>query len=151
MNNDQLSSAVWFSLGLAVCLLSVQYRLGVPAKPSAGFMPFLAGAGMCLCSLAGFVHATLRRKRGEGWRAMFAGLIWQRAFLVFGSLVAYGLLLKTLGFLLCTTLFIAFQLKAFSPYRWPAVIGGAVLTAVVSYVVFEIWLKGQLPQGFWGI
>ena len=151
MNNDQLSSAVWFFLGLAICLMSVQYRLGIPAKPSAGFMPFLAGIGICLCSVVGFIHSTLKLKRGEGWVKIFAGLAWQKAFLVFGSLVGYALLLKTLGFLLCTILFIGFQLKAFSEYRWPGVIGGAFLTAIVSYVIFEIWLKGQLPRGLWGI
>jgi hypothetical protein len=71
--------------------------------------------------------------------------------MVVAALVAYVFLLKHLGFLLSTMLFIGFLLRAIAPQRWPVVIGMAILTALVCYGIFEWWLKAQLPKGFLGI
>lgn len=151
MNNDRLSSAVWFFLGLAVCLGSFQYKLGTPASPGTGFMPFLTGVAICFFSGIGFVHATLRQRAGEGWTRLLEGVRWKNALVILISLLAYALLLVPLGFFLCTTLFIAFLLRAIVPQRWPVVISCALLTATASYLIFEVWLKAQLPRGPWGV
>ncbi len=151
MNNDQLSSAVWFFLGLAVCLGSLQYKMGTPASPATGFMPFLTGAAICFFSGVGFIHATLRRRQGEGWTRLLGGVKWKNAMVILISLLAYALLMVPLGFLLCTTLFIAFLLRAIVPQRWSVIILCSFLTAAASYLIFEVWLKAQLPKGPFGI
>jgi len=151
LNNDQLSSAVWFGLGLAVCLGSLQYKLGTPAAPGTGFMPFLAGAAICFFSGIGLIHSTLRRRQGEGWAPMLRGVIWKNAMIILISLLAYALLLVPLGFVITTTLFIAFLLRAIVPQRWSVVIACSILTALGSYLIFEVWLKAQLPKGPLGI
>ena len=151
MNNDQLSSGVWFMLGLAVCLGSLQYKLGTPASPGTGFMPFLTGVAICFFSGIGLIHAILRRKQGEGWTPLVQGLRWKNAMVILISLLAYALLMVPLGFFICTTLFIAFLLRAIVPQRWSVVIGCALLTAAASYLIFEVWLKAQLPKGPLGI
>ena len=66
------------------------------------------------------------------------------------ALFAYVLLMKPLGFLLCTALFIGFLLRTVKPQRWSVVIAGASLTALGAFGVFKLWLKTQLPQGPWG-
>lgn len=147
MNNDQVSSSVWFVLGLAVCLGSLQYRLGSPASPGTGFMPFLTGAAMCLFSGIGLIQATLRRRRGEGWLPLLRGVAWQNALIILISLLAYALLLKILGFVPTTAVFIAFLLRVISPQRWSVVFVSSILTALASYLIFELWLKAQLPKG----
>ena len=151
MNNDQLSGAVWFGLGLAVCLGSLQYKLGTPAAPGTGFMPFLTGLAICFFSGIGLVHATLRKKQGEGWAPVLRGVIWKNAMIILVSLLAYALLLFPLGFVITTTLFIAFLLRAIVPQRWSVVIACSILTAAASYLIFEVWLKAQLPKGPLGI
>ncbi len=151
MNSDQLSSTVWFILGLAVCLGSLQYKLGTPASPGTGFMPFLAGAAICFFSGIGLIHSTLRRRQGEGWTSVLRGVFWKNALIILISLLAYALLLVPLGFVITTTLFIAFLLRAIVPQRWPVVIACSILTAAISYLIFEIWLKAQLPKGPLGI
>jgi putative tricarboxylic transport membrane protein len=148
MNNDQLSGALWFLIGLAICLGSLQYKLGALSSPASGFMPFLAGLAVCIFAGIGFIHATMKKMQGEKWSCLLAGLTWHNAFIILASLFAYSLLLVPLGFLLCTALFIGFLLRAIVPQRWPVVIGGAFITAVVSYLIFEVWLKAQLPKGF---
>lgn len=151
MNNDQVSSSLWFFGGVAVCLGSIQYNLGTPASPDSGFMPFLTGVTLCFLSGVGFILATIRKGQGEGWSSVLQGFRWKNAVVILISLLAYALLLVPLGFFICTTLFIAFLLRAIVPQRWPAVIGGALVTATVSYLIFEVWLKAQLPKGPFGI
>jgi putative tricarboxylic transport membrane protein len=151
LNNDQLSGAVWFGLGLAVCLGSLQYKLGTPAAPGTGFMPFLTGLAICFFSGIGLIHATLRKRRGEGWSPVLQGVFWKNAMIILVSLLAYALLLFPLGFVITTTLFIAFLLRAIVPQRWSVVIVCSILTAAASYLIFEVWLKAQLPKGPLGI
>jgi putative tricarboxylic transport membrane protein len=151
LNNDQLSGAVWFGLGLAVCLGSLQYKLGTPAAPGTGFMPFLTGSAICFFSGIGLIHATLRKKQGEGWTPVLLGVTWKNAMIILVSLLAYALLLFPLGFVITTTLFIAFLLRAIVPQRWSVVIACSILTAAASYLIFEVWLKAQLPKGPLGI
>ena len=151
MNNDQLSSTVWFILGLAVCLGCLQYKLGTPASPGTGFMPFLAGGAICFFSGIGLIHSTLRRRQGEGWTPVLQGVFWKNALIILISLLAYALLLVPLGFAITTTLFIAFLLRAIVPQRWSVVIACSILTAAASYLIFEVWLQAQLPKGPLGI
>ena len=151
MNNDQLSGAVWFGLGLAVCLGSLQYKLGTPAAPGTGFMPFLTGLAICFFSGIGLIQATLRKRRGEGWSPVLQGVFWKNAMIILVSLLVYALLLVPLGFVFTTTLFIAFLLRAIVPQRWSVVIACSILTAAASYLIFEVWLKAQLPKGLLGI
>lgn len=151
MNNDQLSSTVWFFLGLAICLGSFQYKMGTPASPATGFMPFLTGAAISFFSGAGFIHATLRRRKGEGWARILEGVQWKKAMIIFFSLLAYALLVVSLGFFLCTTLFMAFLLRAITPQRWSVVVLCSLLTAAASYLIFQVWLQAQLPKGPLGV
>jgi len=151
LNNDQVSSAVWFGLGLAVCLGSIHYKLGTPASPGTGFMPFLTGVAICFFSGVGLFHASFRKRQGEGWVPLIRGVRWRNALIILISLQVFALLLVPLGFFLCTILFIAFLLRAIVPQRWIVVIGCALLTATASYLIFEVWLKAQLPKGPLGI
>jgi hypothetical protein len=78
------------------------------------------------------------------------GLAWKKFLLVLGALFAFALLLKPLGFSLCTAVFIGFLLRTVQPQRWFIVGAGGVLTALGTYGIFEIWLQAQLPKGPWG-
>jgi len=151
VNHDQLSGGLFFLLGCAISLYSLQYRLGTLAAPESGLMPFLSGAAIALLAALGFLLGTLRRLRGEGWRPLFRGVAWRRGLLTLGALLGYLLLQTRLGFTLTTVLFIGFLLRAIFPQRWSVVIVTAVLTAAIAYLVFEVWLQAQLPMGPFGI
>ncbi|MCX5839832.1 MAG: tripartite tricarboxylate transporter TctB family protein [Deltaproteobacteria bacterium] len=150
MNNDQVSSVIWFFIGLTICVASFQYKLGTFSSPSSGFMPLLSGLAICLFSLVGLIDATIRKKRGEGWTSFLKAVRWEKALIVLISLFAYGLLLKPLGFFLCTLLLMGFLFRVVVPQRWSVVTGGSFLITVAAYIVFEVLLKSELPKGFWG-
>ena len=151
MNHDQVSSGVLLVIGAATCLGALSYDLGGLSSPGAGFMPFLSGLAMILFSGIGFIHGSIRRKKGERWILLLQGLQWKKAALILLALTAYALLLEPLGFLTCTVFFIAFLLRAIVPQRWPVVIMGGLAAALASYLIFEIWLQAQLPKGPWGV
>lgn len=113
-------------------------------------MPFLSGLAIGFFSLVGFIHATIRKNRGEVWTSLLKAVRWEKALIILISLFAYGLLLGPIGFFLCTLLFIGFLLRVIVPQRWLLVTGGSLLITVASYIVFEVFLKAQLPKGFLG-
>ena len=150
VNNDQVSAAVWLILGLIIAFASIQYGLGTPDSPGTGFMPFLAGLAIALFSVFGLVHGTLKRRQGVRWKPTLLGSNWKKSLVVLAALLGYILLLKPLGFSLCTALFIGFLLRAVQPQRWPVVMAGAIGTALGAFGIFDLWLKAQLPKGPWG-
>ncbi len=147
LNNDQASTAVWFAGGVLIALGSLQYGVGSLASPGSGFITFVAALSMCFFSLVGMIAATRSR---EGWRPVMKSSRWKKTFLVMGMLAAYAFFLPSLGFLLCTAIFVGVMLRAVEPQPWMVVIAGAVLAALGSYGVFEVWLQAQLPRGFLG-
>jgi putative tricarboxylic transport membrane protein len=150
MNRDQVSSGLFFLLGLFICLHSPTYKLGSLAAPKSGLMPFLCGILMCIIAVTGFVNATLRGHREERRSPLFKGRPWHKSLLTLGALLGFLVLMKPLGFAVVTLLFIGFLLRVIYPQRWSIVVVVTLLTTVFSYVVFEVLLKAQLPKGLWG-
>jgi hypothetical protein len=150
LNNDQVSSGIWFFIGVTICLASLQYRIGTLSSPGSGFMPLLSGLAIAFLSIVGFIHATIRKNRDETWTGILRAVHWEKALIVVISLFAYGFLMGTIGFFSSTFLFIGFLLRIIVPHRWSWVIGGSLLISVSSYIVFEILLRAQMPKGFLG-
>jgi hypothetical protein len=150
MNKDQASSGFFFFIGLAIALGAVRYKLGTFSAPDSGLMPFLVGLAISFLAVIGFIHATLERRQGTGWVSPLKQVGWERVLIVLAALAGYILLVKTLGFLICTALFIGFLLRAVVPQRWSTVLAVALITALVSYGIFQVWLKAQLPGGILG-
>ncbi len=150
VNNDQASATIWLILGLIIALVSTKYGLGAPESPGTGFMPFLAGLAIFFFAAIGFIHGLVKRKESAPWKPVFKGVDWKKSSTVLAAMLAYVVLLKPLGFTLCTALFIAFLMRAVRPQKWPVVAAGAVGTALGAYGIFELWLKAQLPRGIFG-
>ncbi len=151
LNNDQITAAVWLAIGAIITIASYRYGLGMLNSPGTGFMPFLSGIAISLFSCIGLVNATLKQRKGIRWNSIIKGFMWKKTLIVLVALFTYTLLLNTLGFFLCTALFIGFLLRAVQPQRWIVVFMGSILTALGAYVIFEVWLQAQLPKGPWGV
>ena len=147
LNNDQVSSAIWFGIGLLIIIFSIPYGLGELRSPTTGFMPFLTGLAICTLAAIGFVGGTLERIGGKKWKSLLKNVKWGKPLIAVIALFAYALLLNTLGFLLGTALLVGFLLRAVEPQKWLVVILGAILTSVSAYLIFQVWLETQLPPG----
>ncbi len=87
----------------------------------------------------------------EGLQPLFAnrtGALKAAAIIV--ALLIYALTMEHLGFILSTTLFIAFLLWLVERQRWYVIVFGAVLSAMAAYLVFKVWLETALPIGLLG-
>jgi putative tricarboxylic transport membrane protein len=148
-NNDQRSSLFWVAVGLAIAFYSRKYGLGHLSSPGPGFLPFLTGLAITGLALVVFSQQFFKPGR-EKIRDLWQKKNWPTVLMVLGILVLYTLLFNFLGFILDTFLLIAFLLRVIEPMSWIKVLGGATGAAGGSYVIFELWLKAQLPKGFLG-
>jgi len=148
-NNDQRSSLIWCAIGLAIVLYSRKYGLGTLSSPGPGFVPFLAGLAMGGLSLVVFFQQRGESKK-ENLKDLWAKRDWPTMLKVMGALVLYAVFLKSLGFLAVTFFLIVYLFRIIEPMAWKRVLIGAILTALGSYVVFEVWLEAQLPAGIFG-
>ncbi|MEW6185819.1 MAG: tripartite tricarboxylate transporter TctB family protein [Thermodesulfobacteriota bacterium] len=148
-NNDQRSSIFWFAVGLAIIFFSRKYGLGTLSVPGPGFLPFLAGVAITGLAILVFFQQYAGNVRGT-FSALWAKTHWPKVLMVMGALVLYTLLFRIFGFLLDTFLLIAFLLRVMEPTPWVKCLIGALLFSGASYLIFELWLKAQLPTGFLG-
>ncbi len=143
---DYSSGMFFFLLGLAVCYFSWKIGLGSPAKPGPGFMPFLAGLLLAALSFVLVIQVLLSRT-APTWETK---ILWKNILAVLAAMVAYGLLLDKIGFVLITFAFVVILMKVIEPQSWlRAVLGGAI-SSLASYLLFETLLKSQLPRSFLG-
>ena len=144
-----MSGLFWVLLGVAICIDSVQLKLGGLHKPGPGFMPFMAGSFLILLGLIltgstiskGFEKGETRAK--EAW----AIVNWKSVLLTLSGLFAYALLLEPIGFYPTAFLFLLFLFKLTEPRRWLMPAGLAGISVILSYLIFSLWLKVQFPVG----
>ena len=96
------------------------------------------------------VLSSLRRQDGGNERVPDA-IRWGKIALILLSLVVYGLVLRTAGFVLSTFLLVVFFLRILERKRWHVALLWGVGMAAGTYAVFELWLQARSARGPLGI
>jgi len=148
-NYDRISSLVWLIFALYISIESLQLPLGSWRDPGPGFLPLGSGIVLGILSCTCYLRAQ-RRDSKENQKHWYSGGRWKNLILVLAVLLAYTAFLEVLGFLLATFLLLLFLFRGIEPQRWVVSIGGSALTSFITYALFELWLKTQLPKGFIG-
>lgn len=146
---DIWGGLIWSFLGIALCLGSVELKLGNFHNPGAGFMPFWAGAFLGLLGLVLIFQAAVKRserqeREGEKFWVKGKG---RNFFITLLAMFGYVLFFKSLGFLLATFLFLLLLFKLTETRRWVFPIAFSAVVGVLGYLLFCVWLKGQFPRG----
>jgi putative tricarboxylic transport membrane protein len=151
-DNDWIPGTVWLVLGLAVLWGSVRLKLGSLVNPGPGLMPFILGAGLTICSLFVLIqtHLFKLRKRKGPRESIWTDVDFKKVLLVVGCLLGYTFLLEKAGFALTTFLILTILFEAVGSQKWPRVLIASISTVVISYFVFIVILKVELPAGFLG-
>ena len=149
---------IWVLLGIGICFGSIKLNVGNFHTPGAGFLPFFAGALLAIFGLI-LMLSTLSsqargEKKGESLKDMARRhrMSFLNPLLTVVALLGYILLLEPLGFLLTTFVCLLFLFKLSEPRKWVIPIALSGGTAILSYLVFSVWLQCQLPKGlikFW--
>ncbi len=130
---------------LYVCVESVRLGLGTYHRPGPGFVSFLAGIILGVLSLALVSLVLFRRtEKAQAWQNR------GRILMVFLAMLGFTLLVEWLGFILTAFLLIWFLLKVVEQRGWGFSLGVALVVAGASHVVFDLWLRAQLPAGILG-
>jgi putative tricarboxylic transport membrane protein len=145
MSKDLASSLFWLAIAIFFSLDGfINLKLGSLHSPGTGFFPFWGGVVLGVLSLV----LLLSSLKNMG-RLSLSVLKSSKLLLVTGALLAYLLLLETFGFLTITFLFL-FLLFRMEYRGWVFSAVTALVGAVSSYALFQLWLKTQLPAGPFG-
>ena len=145
-----LEGAVWIAVGMTLCILALKFNLGSFHEPGPGFVVFLSGL---LISTTGLImiisKAFLKRKSQTSPEAFstFQVVQSQRLMYTVGLLFGYTLFLNTLGYVLATFLLMWSMVFDWKKKNWTSSVLFSLITVIISYLMFEIWLRCQLPRG----
>jgi hypothetical protein len=144
----------WTIIGLIICSISWKAGLGSFQEPGSGFIGFICGGlilvlGVILI-LSRFSSKILPDTRPLS-RQVFREAPVLMLLVTVMSLVVYGFFLEILGYNIATFLvmWVLFYLF-YERGRRQLIMSGlaSLMTTGITYVVFEIWLRSQLPHGF---
>jgi len=125
-------------------------EIGAWNEPGPGFLPFWGGIVLTAMSIA-LLMRTFWGKLPAITHSFFSRSdSWKRVTATFAALIAYNLLLTTLGFTLMTFLFVGFLVRFIFPQTWTRSLVIAVLSSLAAQLLFVNFLETQLPKGFLG-
>ncbi len=147
MGTERWSSLFWILIGLAICVGSLRLGMGTLHSPGPGFLPFFAGLILGILGLIVFTTTkTSLPENGEKTPMFVKGRVL-RVVLTMMSIMCYAVAMEYFGFLISTVFFLLLLLKVIEPQRWAVATGASILGALGSYLIFEVLLECQLPQG----
>jgi hypothetical protein len=141
---EHWSSGFWVLIGAAITVASVLLGIGTIGKPGAGFASFLAGVVIVI--LAGFDLVSAYRARQRNAVDLPQREAVRKMVVAIGALVAYSLLMPTLGFPLTTLalMFVLFRHTEAMP--WKSSLFTAFCVTAAAYLLFS-QLGTELPKG----
>ena len=148
---NRMSAGFCLILGLAVSVKGVSLGLRMNQEMGPGFFPFLAGGILVLLSVILFIQSSVKDGR-PGYKESF----WidsngkKRVLLTLLVTGAYPVVINHLGFLLSTLLLLFFLFRVIAHLKWKLVGVVGTATAVCSYLIFEVWLRANLPRNILG-
>lgn len=144
-----ISGFIWIILALLICLESLKLGMGSLRNPDAGLFPFFTAILMGFFSIILLLETLIKKsqEKKEELVVWSKETLWKNIILTSLSLVAYALIMEKVGYLLTTLMFILFLFKAIEPQKWIVSILGAMVTVLLSYIIFTVWLQCQFPDG----
>ena len=146
-----LEGPVWLLIGVVISAWSYRTGLGTFKEPGVGFVAF--ASGLFIMAVGALVTVF---RRAEMQKAETASATARSRFLesapfkltyTLALLVFYALLLDFLGYIITTGIVLFGLFFDPSQRRWAVALFASFLSVAVTYLVFEVWLKSQLPRG----
>jgi hypothetical protein len=144
---DILSSVILIGLFGFMAWQAGQLDMVYRNSPGAGFFPFWLSLAALLVSAVILVGALLRPADADRPVQWPRGIGLQRIGGTLGGFVIYAWLITVAGFIISTTVYMLFVARLLGTHRWLPAAAVSVLTAVGLFVLFNVWLKMDLPTG----
>ena len=146
---DRIAGAALLALGVAFSAGALKhYAYWGENGPGPAFLPFWLGLVMAGLGALLLISALRARDPGEPWLPRGEGL--RRLALVMGATIAFVALLKLLGMVLATVLFLVTLMRRLGLHSWPLTLAVALAMAGFNFLVFTFWLQVPFPVGVFG-
>jgi hypothetical protein len=143
---DLVTSALLLACALAFSAGALKYYdYWGEGGPGPAFLPFWLGLVMALLALAMLVRNLKDKNAGEAW--LPEGKARRRVVAVIGITILFVVLLKVLGMVVASALYLAVLMRYLERNPWPLTAAVALGAAGVNYLVFAYWLKVPFPEG----
>lgn len=141
----ELGFAILLTLASAWLLKEAYGISGFEALSAPGVVPMGAAAVMLVTTLV--VAATTARLPLLRTETIAKDILPFRVIVFVALIVAYGLLLKPLGFLPTSALFLILAIRLLDPRGWLFATGVGLLSLILVWVVFRIVFTVLMPPG----
>ena len=141
----ELVFAVFLTLGSGFLLWNAYGISGFDALSAPGSVP-MATTLVMLIAVVIVLLKTMRLPKAEG-ETVAKDILPLTVILFAGLLVGYGLLLKPLGFLPTSALFLIAAIKSLSGRNWAWVVGISLVSLLGIWLVFRIVFTVLMPAG----
>ena len=132
---------MYMVFGLFFALNALNYKMGTAAKMGSGYFPFWLGA--LLTALGFFV--LLKSMSSKNTKEDIGTWNWKIVIWIAGSVVLYGLLLPTLGFMLSVFILVLVSASASHEFTWKSTVLNAIFLVTFTYLAFVQGLNLQFP------
>jgi len=150
MTKERWITLFWIGVAIAISIGSLRLGLGELRNPGPGFLSFASAVIMGGLGLIVFVKSKPPSPDETVKKTMFVKGRVMKVVITIIILMCYAVAMEYLGFLISTIGFLLILLKVIEPQRWSIAIGGSFFGAVVCYLIFDVWLKTELPKGYFG-
>ena len=125
---------------------AVHLKLGNPTAPGPGFMPFLLGLFIGGASTIGLIssYRVKNKKEQENEERVFSIKTLYKPIIMCAGVIAFGLILKHLGYIVSIFLLMLFLFKGIESQKWVTALIASALTTAISYLLFIYWLGVQI-------
>ena len=141
----ELAFALFLSAASLFLLYSAYGISGFEALSAPGAVPMATTFAMAISALI-VAYRTSRRSKVEG-ETISKDILPANVILFAGFLIAFGLLLKPLGFVLTAGLFLTISIKVLARKGWGYTLAVSMGSLVVIWIIFRVVFTVLLPSG----
>ena len=139
---DRITAAVLLAFSLAFAAGALKYYpYWGDTGPGSGFLPVWLGGVMAALALL----MLLRRPRATEGDWLPTGQGARRVIALIAASVLYVALLKPLGMIVASALYLAFVMRYFERHAWWLIAAVVLAASGANWLVFVHWLKVPFP------
>jgi putative tricarboxylic transport membrane protein len=148
MDGNGISALFCLLVALYVMWKGVELGFGGFHEPGAGFFPIFGGLILLVTSTALMIQSFLSKLR-TGERETHKGNEVNIALVAYTCvcLIVYSLIFEWLGFIISTFLLGMFLLRVMEHKKWWVHLLTSATVSLATYVIFNSFLKSELPKG----
>lgn len=140
-------AAVTAAIGAVVTIGALEFGTGWgDGGPQPGYFPFYIGIIVMLASCGVLVEAFANRERLRA-TAFLRREQGMRVAAFFGPMVGFVLLASLLGLYVALIVYLTATMVVQGHYRLPRALAVSVGSAVIFYLIFEVWFRVPLLKG----